>query len=282
MTDSLLVATYQKLIYYDGKQCNVILNNPDNIYSITWNQENIFVITGKHILVYDDIWQLQETISFWDTGLDPHPHQAIWHNGLFIVLSGYNYIAHYVGAYTSIIEWLGKYCKSNDDPHINSIWYSNHRFFVVEHWRDKLPKKIRIFDEMWKWQCAIDVTKELFDDRWNGIHNVYVENEKMYTLGPRRIITLGKQQDTVKTDFDIPWQFYFRGLARTDNHFYVGVSKHNKLRENRASGESAILVLDDNLNQENLIILNDTGQVHDVRAMVDDKAHNGIDCPFKG
>lgn len=284
MNDKLLIASFEKLIYWNGKHTEIILDLPERIYSVTWNQDYIFVITGKNILIFDRLWQQQNTISFIRDGKDAHPHQALWHNGLHVVLSGYHSINHYIDTYTSITEWPGKYCIEGTDPHLNSVWYNHYCFYVVEHWRDQLPKRVSVFNSDWIYLSSFWIGKEAFGDRWNGIHNVYIENGLLYTLGPRRIIIkylLSSHKVGIKTGFDIPWLFYFRGLARTNKAFYVGVSQHNKCKL-RSKGDSAILVLDDALKQQDLIILNDTGQIHDVRALTDDKAHNGISCPFKG
>ena len=71
---------------------------------------------------------------------------------------------------------------------------------------------------------------------------------------------------------------YFRGLARTKDRFYIGVS-HFSPREKRVEGGSAILVMDSDLNQLGFVQLEGTGQLCEIRALEGDKAHNGTNCP---
>jgi hypothetical protein len=71
-------------------------------------------------------------------------------------------------------------------------------------------------------------------------------------------------------------QCYTRGLARSKDYFYVGAAAVQDERNERWQGNSAIAVLDGDLNFVEGIHFADTGGMHDVRVLGVDHAHNGI------
>jgi hypothetical protein len=60
------------------------------------------------------------------------------------------------------------------------------------------------------------------------------------------------------------------------------MSQFESIRTARVKGESAFAVLDDALEVTEVVKLKDAGQIHEIRALSGDRAHNGIECPFRG
>lgn len=283
--EPLLLSTMGKLIYWDGEKANTVYKTQGRIYGITWNQEHLFIIAGRkneNILVFDKQLKMQNTIQCTDGMRDAH--QALWLKGtLYIMDTGRESIIYHAEK-TNRIRWPGRFCEKHEKPHINSIWYNKQQFYIVEHWRKRLPKKIRILDLNWQTVNVLTLGRNVFkSEEALGIHNVYVENDYLYTLGPEVIIKISLQDGSIYTQqVKSPWPCYVRGLARTDNEFYLGLSKFHYIRDKRIKGDSAFMVLDNNLQIKETIILKDAGQVYEIRALKGDRAHNGIDCPFQG
>ena len=301
--DRLLIGAIEKLVYWDGERADVVYETTEpfvplttgpfdglttgRIFGVTWDREHIFVVTSQHlgqVVVFDGQWREVGVIPFGDGVRDPHPHQALWWAGtLYIALTGYHAIACYDGEKTTV-EWPGRFCdKDGSDPHVNSIWSDGQSLYVVEHWRDKLPKKVRRFDLNWTLQETWLLGEEAFGGQnHHGIHNVYVEDGYLYTLAPRQAIGLCLETGETETVAGALPGYYLRGLARTEDAFYVGMSLNRRVRKERAKGDAAVMVLDGQWQERGIITLQDVGQIHEVRALRGDRAHNGIDCPFRG
>jgi len=62
--------------------------------------------------------------------------------------------------------------------------------------------------------------------------------------------------------------------------FFFGLSEA-KVRNERGEGDSAVLVLHDDLEVDGVIPLKDTGGLNEIRAVDGpDLAHNGMECPY--
>lgn len=285
--DRLLIGVMGRLIYWDGKRANTVFEaHGKRIYGITWDKEHILIAVGRkggEILVFDGEWRRQGVIQL-DHYLQD-AHQILWWKGtLYIVESGCETVLCYRDRKVKRVGWMQCFYERPKKPHINSIWCDGKRFYVVEHWRQQLPKKVRILDLKWQSQDVLMIGKEIFgNEPDNGIHNVYIENGWLYTLGPGRLIQLDLSSgETSVHQMEGPWPYYLRGLARTDGAFYVGMSQFARVRSARTKGESAFAVLDDALKVRDMVTLKDTGPMHEIRALVGDRAHNGIECPFRG
>lgn len=285
--DRLLIGVMGKVIYWDGEQANTVFKTQGKrVYGITWNREHIFVAVGRRrgeILVFDGQWKSQGAIPLYDGPRDAH-QMLWWDRTLYIAEPGREAIAYYRDGETKRIGWQGRFCGEREKPHVNSVWCDGQRFYVTEHWRRLLPKKIRILDLEWRPQGVLVIGEEILGNGPdNGIHNAYVENGWLYTLGPGRLIQLSLSSgEVIAHQIEGPWPFYLRGLARTEDAFYVGMSQFSRVRIARAKGKSAFAVLNNALEVRKIVTLKDTGQVHEIRALAGDRAHNGIKCPFEG
>ena len=278
----LLIGTGKNIIYWDGQKATSVFKTKNRAYGITWNRDHVFVAIGREnkIFVFDKNFEEVDIISL--SGSRSDLHQALWYgNKLYAVDANHASLIRYDGKENRLDWKQERFCEKDDKPHINSIWCDGQFFYIVEHWKYKLPKKIRIFNLQWQCVDVLEIEKSIFTDQVNGIHNVYKENDVLYTLGPEMFIQIDLHK-TIAHRITGPWQCYLRGLARTDNRFYIGMSKFIAVRSARIKGESAFMVLDDNLNAMQITVLENTGEVYEIRALKGDKAHNGIDCPFQG
>ena len=210
---------------------------------------------------------------------------------MLIANTFYNKIAAWDRWDKTRTAWFNGTVRIADDPetddHVNSIWYDKKHYYVCEHLFG--PSRIRILDFGWNpvnnWQIG------------NEALNIYVEDGVVYVCDSAhgavlaRDLKTGKETSVCIAD-KLDWiskpveRFihiaYTRGLARTENRFYIGCSAFTP-RGERIKGQSAVAILDSDLNYIDKIILEDTGGLGDIR-VVDgiDRAHNGFYCPWDG
>jgi len=143
------------------------------------------------------------------------------------------------------------------------------KFLVLEHFWEQSPKHIHYFTDQ-------DAGIAMYIGLNSGAHNVYVENDRLYTLSPSAILEIGLSGGVEKHSPIEAETSYWRGLARTEDYWYVGVSEM-KPRNKRSEGNSRFMILDSDFQLLELVELEDTGQLCDIRALSGDRAHNGID-----
>jgi len=258
----LLVATNRRMFLIEGNDKKQIGPTLNRMYGITWNSQYIFA-------------KIIREISRWNgKGWDK-----------IYTKKQYTHQIHYDPAINSILltntetnsigildlktkkEKKTKWEFATENPHINSIWVNNNKYYVCEHgYRE--PSVIRIFNRDWQQIDLITIG--------NGIHNVYVENEILYTLSSRdsTIIKLNlntKEKEEIKLHNMMP-----RGLARTKNCWFIGFSSFGK-RKDRHKLPGCVIEYDNNFQILNIIDV--PGPVHEIRALKEDSAHNGLDCP---
>jgi len=269
--DRLLIGTAKQLLLWDGK-ATPVYESESLTYGITWDGDNAYVVNGPDLLTLNRSLEIvdRSALDMWG------PHQALYSNNkVYIMESARNTIITVEGQTHRRQPW--PFTTETNDPHINSLWIKDGDYYVVEHRQMLTPKRIVVTDENWSLRRIIGIPRHVLDGKLSGLHNVYVEDDTLYTLGPGIIITCnlvtGKFR-TITPEGEFP--LYLRGLARTKDHFYVGVS-HHQPRDQRSEGDSAFLILDNDLNQLELVHLEGTGQLCEIRALEGDKAHNGID-----
>lgn len=190
-----------------------------------------------------------------------------------------------------IVVWNGKDCRDvkwreREEPaqHLNSIWCDGENFYVVEHRKREMPKRIRIFDLDFEPMGCIELLRNAFiKERPHGIHNVYIEGGILYTCSPKAFVRhdliSGHSEPIVPCKL-VNEAHYVRGLARVPGKFFIGLSEA-KVRSERGEGDSAILVTDDDFNVLDILPLKDTGGLNEIRAIDGpDLAHNGMVCPY--
>jgi hypothetical protein len=234
--------------------------------------------------VFDKEFSFKETLTFGkELGV---PHQALWWGGVL-------YVTDTDHEKDRVLLWDGEDIQTIRWPqweehviHPNSIWCDGEAFYVVEHGGSGFPKWVQVLDLEFNPLERIELPKSIFPEPsriFHGIHNIYVEEGILYTLGPTSVvwyeIASGESDHVFFTQY-MDGPFYNRGLARVKGKFYIGLSEIRERRK-RAQGNSFILVADDNFNVLNILKLELAGGLHEIRAIDSlDLAHNRVKCPL--
>lgn len=294
VTERLLVSTYNKVILWDGKARTIWDEHASpkfhDFFGITWNDEEIYVAEGGHNVesslyhVFDGELKHTGVLPIGQEGKGiVDPHQIYWWGGkIYITSTKVDVVCIWDGAKLKRISW-----KKASEPtlHLNSIWCDGERFYVVEHRKRKMPKRVKILDSQMGPVGRIVLRAEGFiKHKPHGIHNVYIEDGILYTCSPRALVrhdlSSGRSEPVVPSPL-MSEAHYVRGLARIPGKWFIGLSEV-RARGERGKGDSAILVLNDDLEQIDLYPLQDTGGLTDIRAIDGpDLAHNGKECPYR-
>lgn len=239
------------------------------IYGITWDEKSRLYLGSNRLGAGGvDQWT-SDFRNVIEIGRPIHDiHQILWRDGMLYVTN----------TAENTLDIFGKeeierhsWAEQDDDIHLNSVWVDNGLIWVVEHRRGVMPARIRAFDEDWNLVRTEKFFKLPTDCNW-GLHNIYVENDILYTLSTT--LFLMRNLETGK-ESRIEFGGYLRGLARGDNFWLVGKSRLAK-RQNRNSGNGSVLVLDNKFEIVDEIMLPDCGQVQEVRLLNGDRAHNDL------
>lgn len=275
--NNLLISTMLNLIYYDGESHIIdsgkLSEGNAHYMGITWDDNFIYVSACQNTKygywIFDKGFKKLEFID----SLDLHEtHQIISIKGnIYFVNTGLNRI-----------EWHGGYKSFNeatcDIDHLNGIWFNNEKFYVSE-FRHKQkdengeqPSVVRVCDNQLNLIETIEIGLP--------IHNVYIEDNKMYNLVSRRAGLSVIDLSTRKKDFiDIKQLqgMLIRGLARTKDYWYIGASRWETQRDKRHVGDAIIAILNNDFEMVQQIIIPDAGPVCDIRVTDGlDLAHNGV------
>lgn len=285
----LLISTYKRLVLWDGEARTVHKGYSHkkyhNFFGITWNEDEIYLAEGGHAghscyHIFDNNLKHKGKLPI-GKGIGD-PHQIYWWGGELYIASAWQ---------DSIFIWDGNgECeeirwKKEGEPnqHLNSIWSDGNRFYVCEHRKREMPKRVMVLDEAFNPVYRIVIPNEAFvKTRPHGIHNIYIEDGWLYTCSPKAFVAfeMGTEVTRIITSDLIRQAHYVRGLARVPGKWFVGLSEA-KVRNERGEGDSAVLVLDDDLEMIDLLPLRDTGGLNDIRAVDGpDLAHNGVRCPY--
>jgi hypothetical protein len=218
---------------------------------------------------------------------DDGPHQALWWDDVLYVTNTQKNRVEYWREGTESCNWIAHDPHDDDRDHINSLWRDpdSNTLWIAEHRKELLPKRLRVVrleDHSPVTIVTIDIPELAEPPVHSGLHNVYVENDNIYTLGPSQILVIREGEETkwVRPYGVVKYKHYLRGLARNENHFFVGVSNASP-RDRRGWGASKILILNDDLNLLHTIKLSPRfGQIMEIRLLEGDLAHNGLTCPL--
>jgi len=284
----LLISTYRRLILWDGKAHTVhegySHENYHNFFGITWNEDEIYLAEGGHTKrscyhVFDGGLKCKGKLPL-STGIGG-PHQIYWWDGKLYIASAWQ---------DSVFVWDGHECeeirwKKGGEPnqHLNSVWCDGEAFYVVEHRKRVMPKRVQVLSMDFEPLHKIVIPNEAFvKAKPHGIHNVYIEDGWLYTCSPKAFVAFEIETGITRTitSHIIQEAHYVRGLARVSGRWFVGLSEA-KIRSERGEGDSAVLVLNDDLETIDLLPLKDTGGLNDIRAIDGpDLAHNQVRCPY--
>lgn len=295
----LLVATKNNLLLLDdGCDCRqdtsivnwkIVQERPGEWYGITWSGSTLYAAPRVSSCVYalDNDFGIREFISV------PELHDVhqiyYWQGTLYITNTAYNQIIGIDPERKQVrIQCSNLFTKSghklvNGHEHINSIWCDNRYFYICEHRYGKPPVRIRLYNRTFTQMVDTIQIENMRQPHNGGIHNVYVEDDILYTLSVEKLLridTSTKEIDMIDVRSDRKVG-YLRGFARIPGYFILGESQMCT-REKRTTGNSRVIILDDNLRFVEAIELKDTGQLHDIRAIEpNDLAHNQVCYPYE-
>lgn len=272
MSDDLLVSTVNGL--YLIREGRVRRLRDGNYYGITWDRDRLYLACRSDARLYA-----------WDGAGEPETvecpwrqndvHQLLWRHGvLYVTTSGSDQIDAWDGSGWQTL-WHG---AGDGSDHVNSLWHRFDAFWVVEHRFGQDPAHIRVYGETFDQLRDTHEFQGLTQAHNCGLHNVYVEDARLFTLSVDRLIIRDLVDGT-----EGAWALggYLRGLARTEGyHWYVGQSRVTE-RKRRTDGNAEVLVLDNRFRVLTRISIPGAGQVHDIRALRGDWAHNGLPCPVE-
>lgn len=288
----LLIATHNALVLWSNGRELVLHTGEGAYYGITWSPDQLFVVArgnqpSRMRAFAANMWPLDD-LPFVHMGQDDDgPHQALWWDGVLYVTNTQRNRVEMVKDGVDAVEYLAWGQMDGDHDHINSIWRDpdDGIFYVVKHRKQERPKRIRVLDGDLNLLDTIEIDLDCLVDGPThcGLHNVYVEDGLLITLGPSQIILVDCNEKA--DEFPLPGvvknRHYLRGLARSPDYFFVGVSAAMP-RGERHYGPSRILVLDSNLTVLDEIHLSrEFGQIMEIRIVnAPDEAHNGVPCPL--
>jgi hypothetical protein len=285
----LLISTYKRLILWDGQAHTAhegySHKKYHNFFGITWNEDEIYLAEGGHAghscyHIFDGNLKHKGKLPI-GKGIGD-PHQVYWWDGNLYVASAWQ---------DTIFIWDGEairrvYWKKvgEDNQHVNSVWCDGEHFYVVEHRKRVMPKRVQVFNMDFEPLHKIVIPDDSFMKITpHGIHNVYIESGILYTCSPKAFVWYDIASGESEPVQPSPWvraAHYVRGLARVPGKWFIGLSEA-KVRSERGEGDSAVLVLNDDLEKIDLLPLEDTGGLNDIRAIDGlDLAHNKVRCPY--
>ena len=285
----LLISTYKRMILWDGQARTVhegySHKEYHNFFGITWNEDEIYLAEGGHVghscyHVFDGDLQYRGKLPFGQGIGDPH--QIYWWDSRLCITSALQ-DAIFIWNGSGEPKWVG--WKRPDEPtqHLNSIWCDGQTFYVVEHRKRIMPKRVQVLDMDFEPIRKIVIPNDAFVKiAPHGIHNIYIEDGRLYTCSPKAFVAFEINTGIIRTSTSklIRKAHYVRGLARVPGRWFVGLSEA-KIRSERGQGDSAVLVLNDDLEMIDLLPLQDTGGLNDIRAIDGlDLAHNRVRCPY--
>lgn len=283
--DRLLITTMLKIVYWDGEQA-IVLHEGDlgqgtaHYHGLTWDDQGTVYVSAVddfRYVIRRFRWPTFEPLPHIEGELH-EVHQIFWQDGLlYVTNTGKNRVDVWDGGKWTLKAWNRSPC---DVDHINAIWGTGEKIYIAEHGqKTERGSMVRIcsrgLDELWPVLVG------------PNIHNVYAQEGYVYNLtspnpksGPAGILWTDITDDDSRhrlKGFPEWGKVLLRGLARTQEHWYIGMSRWEEKRDKRMIGDAIIAQLDNSLQEVGNILMPDFGPVCDVR-VVDalDLAHNGI------
>lgn len=272
MNDLLITSMSGIVLYQDGKTHMVAHGT---YYGLTWSKNYIYSSFNPQHRNVTEI-EVFDTNFFKVGQLNTEGLQGVhqiffWDKELHVVNTSRDSVYVYAGDEVCHFNWTG---DKEDKHHINSLWIDNSYIFAVEGMTKHLKgvPSVQVLTHNYK-----RVKKHLLPAALQ-LHNVYVENGTLYSLGKFGLVKKSleeKRYQVIDLRQDLPNGF-LRGFARSRDNFYIGESAILP-RDERVYGDSDILVLDNEYRIIDTIKLKDTGQIHDIRIVNGpDLAHNGV------
>jgi len=280
--DKLIISTMLKLVYWDGSQAHIIQegilgDGVAHYHGITWDDAGVMYVTGaldfQYVLYKFQLPSFQELGVI--HGVLHELHQIFWYNGkIYVTNTGKNRIEIWQDDSWRSVAWNP---RPSDIEHINAIWSDGENFYVAEHRQAATGISIvRI--------CTMDLDHVETVLIGPGIHNVYREGNCLYNLvspvgGDPAVFIITDMKDRSQCRIDKPeWgEVFVRGLARTQDSWYVGLSFWESDRSKRHVGDAIVVQLDNDFNDLDRVVLKNYGPLCDIRILgAKSLSHNGI------
>jgi hypothetical protein len=230
---------------FDGKietlHVGQLRDQPAPAYGLTWDDENILMTEYAALKKLDKKFSLvaENTLQRIDY------HQCLYVNDEFYVCTTKGNAVSRID--TETLKVLEEYSFEHSNLHLNSIFYKDDHFYVCLHGRCKTEQCVLKKDYH---SQVVKLTKDFqVVERWLktgcGAHNVYVEDDYVYTLNSVygkivKINALTDERDEIDLKSILNREVFPRGLARNNDYFYVGVAEAAQ-RERRGTISSSIL-----------------------------------------
>jgi hypothetical protein len=281
--DRMLISTTLRLVYWDGQEAHIfhrgeLEDGTAHYHGLTWDDAGTLYVTGavdfRYVVYTFDMATLQETGRIEG---DLHaPHQAFWQDGrLYVTNTGKNRVDVWENG-----EWWSKAWHPSpfDLEHINAVWSDGKQILIGEHGQAVARgAAVRI--------CDMDLNELKEIHIGPNIHNVYMENGIIYNISSKNdrdgnvgfFLTDPISNTHQRIEYPEWGKVLLRGLARTEDYWYVGISQWEPDRSQRCVGDAVVVQLDNDLQEVDRIVLYDYGPMHEIRLLdVADAAHNGV------
>lgn len=279
--NKILITTMLKFVLWDGSKAHILHEGDLSLgdaryYGITWDKDNVYVaatINTKYLI-------RAFTRDFVSKGILPDvdlhdTHQIFWYDDrLYVTNTGLNRIEIWNDVKWSNHAWNRSTC---DIDHINGVWVDTLGSFYFSEFgnrgEDKKPSKIRVCN------FNLETIREI--NMGDGIYNVYSDLTGIYTLASKKTPRIIRTSHSLNIYGFNPLPVaggLIRGLARTKDYWYIGVSHWETERDKRHIGDTIILQLDNYFREVDRITIPNFGPVCDIRVIDEpDLAHNGIE-----
>ncbi len=291
----LLVSVHRSILLVDVKEQKVTtfyegpnknsLSPTESHYGITWNEDSIFIVdTMKNGAPRNKITRLTPTGGFNGFFISPkHPmgevHQIYYdpQRASVLVADTANNLLRSTG---SPPEDRDDWCDIMPNPqimftdynHFNGVWSEDDRIYLIAHNKER-PSEILEF------KYLEILLKRTWRQGKGDAHNIVRYNGGLVVLSTDGTIYDSDNEPVLYTKPFEPLR-WARGLVLTDDYFVVGHSlrKLVKIDRIKPTNEGKLEIFDSNdLSHVGSIVLNDIGQVYDIRCVnKKDYAHNKI------
>jgi hypothetical protein len=246
-------------------------------FGITWSDDYIYIGESfnknqqSRIIILNKRYKKIGVIllrNFYDV------HQIIYHEEiLYICNTGKNNALLYSTKDCCEIGQINFGSVRKDINHVNSVWIKdNSLFFTFLNKKDNFQSAIKEYD-----LDSFELIKEI--KVGDGIHNVYEEDDVIYTCSSHsKQMMMVKENESKTYDFSSDTWFWLRGMAVCSEGIIVGGSQIKNRKHRKFIKKNMIYYFDFDLNliDKFKIEMDMCGPIYDIRLLNGDKSHNGM------
>jgi hypothetical protein len=266
MNEEFIIGTSSGLWYLKG----------DKLHQLTFASSYGITFDGERWYANQNLGQFSRIISFkidsesdrpeivcrsyFSIGLPKNVHQIDFYNKLMYVVDTVNNCIITIDDEDKKRYYFPntKIKKTVDNNHFNSIFITDKLIYICAHNGTLKPKE---YSEIYVVNKNNMKKHEIIQTRAGNAHNVILKDGKIIycdSMAGKLIC----DKDTVYEDS----KYFMRGLSITDNYVLVGGSGFAR-REERASTDGILFVLDKSFKYMKTIELKNIGQVYEIRGI---------------